>query len=191
MIIAGTGVLPAVARQVYRSLAEATGASRVVSLHQAGLGHTAVAAERAMREILGGPAWSSRPGRVELIGHSQGGLVAALIAAAHPEKVARVVTLGAPLGGTLLCLPAIPVAGIRCMTRHSRVCTRLCGSARMLNVAGTKDALVLPFGSAFLPGAHHRHFPVGHLGLIRDSRVLEFVGAWLEDPAGAGDLPAA
>lgn len=171
-VIAGTFVSESVAQVAYRPLAEALGAE-IVALPNLGLGHTADAAE-----ALGDWLWDI--GEVDLIGHSQGGLVAALIALRNPAWVRCVVTLASPLAGTGSAHLSVPVSSVRCMAMGARLTADLTGSPSMLNVVASRDCLVWPRSNARLPGADHMTFPVGHLRVATDRRVINYVKEWLD-----------
>lgn len=173
IVIAGTGVPTWMAGLAYSRFADQIGADTVVGIPHLGLGHCATAADR-LREQFG------HHEQVELVGHSQGGLVAAILANWYPTWVRRTVTLSAPLRGTPLSNFAVPVAGFRCMAPGARLTRHLKGNRNMLCVAGEHDLLVPP-AHASVPGARTRTFPVGHLRIIADPHVASTVAAHLTE----------
>jgi hypothetical protein len=176
LLVAGTFVGRPAAGVAYRRLAHTIDAE-VITLDHLGLVHTRTSVGKVMRRIdaLGEP--------VNLVGHSQGGVVAALIAQTDPQAVGTVVTLGAPLHGTVLSRTALPFAGLRCMVRDSRLCCELQPNTHMHNVVGTADHMVMPYSSGLLAaGPHHVLHKIGHLGLILDSRVVRLVDGILRAP---------
>jgi hypothetical protein len=181
ILVAGTGVPTFLAGSVYSPLAHALGAD-VVALDGLGFAHTMRSVETLTRDIERGDD------PVVLVGHSQGGLVAAIVASQHPELVSKVITLGAPLAGTVLCSPLIPLSGLRCMVRGSRLLGMVRSSTRMHNIVGTSDRLVVPYSSGLLPGAHHYVMDgVSHTGLIYDHDTIQLVS---EITQARGSVPA-
>jgi hypothetical protein len=182
IVVAGTGVAGFMAGTVYAPLANALEAE-VETLNGLGFAHTMRSVETLTKHIERGGV------QVTLVGHSQGGLVAALIASQRPELVSTVVTLGAPLAGTTLCSLVDPLSGLRCMSRGSRLLGKLRPSARMHNVVGTADHLVVPYQSGLLPGAHHYVMDgVSHTGLIYNHETIQLVS---EITQARTDTPAA
>lgn len=174
LVVAGTFVGGPAGHLAYRKL---TGTLRAdyIALDQFGLTHTRNSIDKVLRKIetIGAP--------VNLVGHSQGGLVAAIIAERHPDMISTVVTLGAPLHGTRLCNSHMPVSSLRCMAQGSRLSSELHpdlggNSSNIHCVVGTDDHLVIPYSSGLLEGAHHHVLRgVGHLGLILDRKAIDIV----------------
>jgi dienelactone hydrolase len=164
----------------------------VHTLSRAGLDHTIRSTsklERELEELV--YMRSDHPieeARI-LVGHSQGGNAALLLAERRPDLVAGVITLGAPIQGTNRASHVIPIPSVRCMTTdwartnigHPRHC-------RVVSICAEHDLLVQPHWNALLEGAENYSFPTGHLGLVLDPRVLSFVRnlvrntAWPESP---------
>lgn len=169
MVVAGTGVTQAVADLAYEPLARG---GEIVSLCLAGLAYVDASVEKVAYRI-------DEP--VDLIGHSQGGLVAALVAKRYPELVRSLVTIGAPIKGVPLA-KYTPWAPLRSMVKGSSACKELLKLPfdRTLTIAGRKDRLV-PISSA-LPwfGCDYAIFDLGHLELIWDEKVLYHIHDWLD-----------
>lgn len=173
VVVAGTGVPRFAASTVYATLAHALDAD-VVALDGLGLAHTMHSVDAVTEMVARIVENDGVP--VVLVGHSQGGLVAAIVASEHPELVASVVTLGAPLSGTAWCAPWEPLSGLRCMSRGSRLLAMVRPSATMHNIVGTADRLVVPHDSGLLPGARHYVMDgVTHTGLIHDPETVELI----------------
>lgn len=166
-VIAGTGVLQPFANAYYRALAERADAC-VLALPHGGIGPVDESVAR-ITEVV-----SAAGGPVELIGHSQGGLVAAMLARSCPVLVRRVVTIGAPLAGTLWCRVPVPVPGLHDMA----VPHAICPADRITNIVGSHDTVVVPWQSGLVPGAVHHVVPAGHIALPNHPVVLDIVSAW-------------
>jgi pimeloyl-ACP methyl ester carboxylesterase len=97
MIVAGTGVFPSVAANYYGNLAEDLDAEIQV-LAGYGLADPNQSVEKIRKHIEchGEPA--------TLMGHSQGGLVSALVALRYPHLVEKVVSICGPLRGVPIAL---------------------------------------------------------------------------------------
>ena len=185
-IVGGTGVAPVMAQFVYGKLAAALDAS-VHTLSGAGFDHTLRSAAKLEKELeqlvdtTGDPANEARI----LVGHSQGGLAALLVAERRPDLVAGVITLGAPIHGTVTTSRWLPVSALRCMTVDSRLLDMI-GSVnafgcRVVNIVGARDAVVLPHWSGFLEGAEHFALDAGHLGLVFDPKTIGFIAGIVAD----------
>jgi pimeloyl-ACP methyl ester carboxylesterase len=165
LLIPGTGCSHTAAFFVYNRILWTTG-STIFPLHKLGLVDPEESIERLTKTLQdNGPA--------VLIGHSQGGLVGAAVRTRHPLLVERLITLGAPLKGTLLA-PPLPGA-IGAMSPSSPLCKEIKGAKNMHCIVGTNDLLVQPIDAGLLPDAHQYRFPTGHMGLIRDRRVVSLV----------------
>jgi hypothetical protein len=172
IVVAGTGVPRFAASTVYATLAHSLDAD-VVALNGLGLAHTSHSVNAVTEAVA---RISKNDGPVVLVGHSQGGLVAAIVASEHPEMVSKVITLGAPLAGTIWCSSWGPLSGLRCMSRNSRLLGTVHSSTRMHNIVGTDDRVVVPYSSGLLPGARHYVMDrVTHTGLIYDPETIQLV----------------
>lgn len=182
-VVAGTTVASVVAPLVYGKLAAELNAS-VHTLSRAGLDHTlrsVAGLEKALEQVVKPP----RGGAHILVGHSQGGLAALLVGERRPDLVAGVITLGAPIHGTVRANRWLPVAAVRCMAVGSRLLEMIppasAFTCRVINIVGERDAIVQPTWSGFLDGAEHRCFHVGHLGLISQPQVTAFIARLVAD----------
>jgi len=178
-VIAGTIVPQPVANAYYAALANRAEAEILVLPH-GGLGSVEATVDH-MIDVL-----CLQEGTVELIGHSQGGLVAAMIAARCPEAVQRVITIGAPLGGSLWCrLPPLFPAMHDMSVPHP-----LCSCVDMVNIVGSHDKVVVPWTSGLIPGSVHHVVPTGHLGLVNHRSVLAIVAGLFGDaPTPGHEVP--
>jgi pimeloyl-ACP methyl ester carboxylesterase len=143
---------------------------------------------------------------VHLVGHSMGGVIAATVAASHPEiPVGRVVTIGAPMRGSGLArrlsgvapfdaalgpaladfarpkgpLPPSPRIGAIAGTAGIRI------FGRGIGLAGINDGKV-SLRSAWAGAGHRAAVPVGHAMLPVSRQVAELTIAFLRD----GRFPA-
>lgn len=186
-IVAGTTVAPVMARFVYGKLAAKLNAS-VHTLSGAGLDHTMRSAAKLEEELEQLVLTTSLPpihkGRI-LVGHSQGGLAALLVAGRRPDLVAGVITLGAPIHGTVRASRRLPIPALRCMAVDSRLLDMILPAkafaCRVINIVGARDALVLPQWSGFLDGAEHFTVDAGHLGLIFDPKIIRIIAGIVVD----------
>lgn len=143
---------------------------------------------------------------VHLVGHSMGGVIAATIAARHPElPVGRVVVIGAPMRGSGLAArlagfaPARAVLG-PALGDFARLKGPLPRSERIGAIGGTAGSrrigreAGLPgindgkvsLRSAWAGAGHRAAVPVGHAMLPFSRRVAELTAAFLRD----GRFPA-
>jgi len=166
-VIAGTGVLQPFAATYYRALSRRADA-QVLALPFGGIGPVEESVAR-IAEVV-----SATGAPVELIGHSQGGLVAAMLAARCPLLVSRVLTIGAPLAGTLWCRVPTPVPALHDMAGPHAICP----ADRMTNIVGSHDTVVVPWTSGLVPGATHHVVPAGHVALPNHAAVLDIVSTW-------------
>jgi triacylglycerol esterase/lipase EstA (alpha/beta hydrolase family) len=134
--------------------------------------------DRAVRELCA----ASGAGRVAIVAHSMGGLVARAYLRAHGTAgVARVITLGTPHHGTALArfgLGANAVqmrrasAWLRALARSEDAATR----ALLTSIYTHHDNIVSPRDSGRLEGARNLEFGgIGHVALGRNPRVLAAV----------------
>lgn len=184
LLVAGTGASQPWAGIFYSRLVGATGAT-LVTLPHLGLGHTMRSVEQLAERIkrIGEP--------VVLIGHSQGGLSAALVALYYPDLVSATITIAAPLAGTIWCPKHIPISSLRCMSRESRLCSSWHPIPNMHNMVGTADVVVVPVESGLLDGAEHTVFHgVGHLDIVWNRSVIDRVARIVNDSMRSPAIPA-
>jgi triacylglycerol lipase len=122
-----------------------------------------------------------------LIGHSMGGLVGAYAAVKNPDKVAKVVLIGAPLRGSKMAYIA-PGKDGREMEADSPFTQRLLTlmeasrGVEFYFVASKADELIVPKSSA-LWGKNPKNElmvdGIGHLTLIFSKRVAQKILGWL------------
>lgn len=93
-------------------------------------------------------------GVVDLVGYSRGGRIAHLVAAKYPEKVGKIITLGAPL--TAKETPVNPV----------------------FEIIAEYD--VLNPRPSLLPSERHLEIKTGHLGLLFSTKAEAQVMRWLQ-----------
>lgn len=174
VLVAGTGVTSRFGRWYYRPLTAATSGHLMV-LPWYGLAPVEHAIQALRAELAGE--------KVNLLGHSQGGLVAAAYATRWPDEVATVITLAAPLSGTVLChLPQPFPAGLDMRPGNTPEVGLHPG---MVNVVARRDRLVLPYTSGLLPGAQHVRVDTGHLGLPAHPETLRIVHEALDRDGSA------
>lgn len=180
-VVAGTSVAPRMAPVVYGQLADRLSAT-VHTLSGAGFDHTlrsAAKLEKELEQLAGNTRKLPINGGRILVGHSQGGLVALLVAERRPDLVAGVITLGAPIHGTATASRWLPIPAVRCMAVDSRLVGMIppadAFACRVINIVGGRDALVRPKSSGFLDGAEHLTVDAGHLGLILDRKSINFI----------------
>jgi pimeloyl-ACP methyl ester carboxylesterase len=178
-IIAGTFCPPAAARRIYGPMALAIGAE-ILTLPGLGMGHTRRSAD-AVAELL------PQDDFVELVGHSQGGMVALDLTTRWGSTVWKCVTLGAPLGGTTWSPAWAPFAAARCMTRRSRYMAEVIDRdpfCRYLHcVAGSRDRLVVPTRAAHLSGARNYTLErLSHTELATHPDAISLVTSILDRP---------
>jgi hypothetical protein len=99
-------------------------------------------------------------------------VVAVLATTLVLERVARVVTICAPLHGTVLAPRLVPLRFVRGISRTHRRARAQAGTCKEINVVAQKDLLVIPYTSGLRAGAeHHVLRGVGHNRIIRDRRL--------------------
>jgi hypothetical protein len=126
-----------------------------------------------------------------LIGHSQGGLVAALASEIVPDLVERVITICAPLHGTLIAPSWSPVPSVREMSRARLSRKTWQPASTMINVVASEDRFVVPYTSGLRPEAEQHVFAgVGHCAIIWDARLHRLLRDVLARPSRF-DQPAA
>lgn len=133
--------------------------------------------------------------QVVIVAHSMGGLVArAYLRADGAAQVARLVTLGTPHHGTWLahlapgpgarqmrCAGPGPHAGPGAWLAALAAAEDAPRRALVTSIFSWHDNIVVPQGSAWLPGARNLGLPAaGHVALGRDRRALRRVLAEIE-----------
>ncbi|MFQ5508814.1 MAG: alpha/beta fold hydrolase [Leptospirillia bacterium] len=118
-------------------------------------------------------------GQVDLVAHSQGGLIAARYVGAHPGRVARLVTIGTPFHGTRLW--AMSVGDSLPQMRPGSEFLRetvghpaFPGSTRVTSIYSTLDQIVLPAVSSRLETNGVENVALdglGHTALLLSSDV--------------------
>ena len=177
IIIAGTGVPPLLSKNIYGPLAKSiNGDVEIVTLHNLGLSHTMKSVEHIKKYIDSGDT------PLSLVGHSQGGVVASILGAQYPNIFSKIITIGAPLKGTVLCNYLMPAPGLRSMSQSSEVLKTIIALPKMHNIVGTRDKVVVPTESGLLEGAnHHIMKRVTHTGLIYDSETRMLISKILDE----------
>lgn len=129
--------------------------------------------------------------RVQLVGHSMGGLVATWVASYRPHHVAKVITIGSPMEGTYLGILGFGVCGQQ-MRRGAPFLKELCKHAETLtmvpfiHIASDADEIVIPNRSAvpgFTPDAKRIWVDgLGHLSLLFSNRITKILASELSHP---------
>ena len=176
VIVAGTGCSPLAGRIYYSRMAQAVDA-RVRSLSRSGMDHVNGSVNKLARYL------ENRPEKTTLIGHSQGGLVSALVGLRYPHLVDKVVTICAPLRGTPLSSSWIryPVSA-HCMCPESKVCREIANTpwpdeVELITVAASRDILV-PTESALM-GKNQYTFDTGHVNIVLNSSLFDLLASIL------------
>jgi pimeloyl-ACP methyl ester carboxylesterase len=172
IVVTGTGVCLPAALGYYAPLTNLVPETRLHVLEWWGLASIRRSVDKLVRRL------QAVDTPVTLIGHSQGGMVAALASEVAPQLVDRVITICAPLGGTALAPWWSPVVSMREMSR-ARCATATGpwpGTPPMVNVVAAQDHLVVPYTSGLREGAEHHVVPgAGHFGIIWDARLHRLV----------------
>lgn len=127
-----------------------------------------------------------RGGRIDLIAHSLGGLVARsyLSQLGGARRVDHLITLGTPHRGTHASI-YVPTRLVSELRPGSATLAKLDAlpppeGVRTLSIAAGRDLMVLPAEHAHAPFGEHRTFEdLGHLDLLLSPRVFETVDAFL------------
>lgn len=129
--------------------------------------------------------------KVQLVGHSMGGLVATWVASYRPHHVAKVITLGSPMEGTCLAALGFSVCGQQ-MRRGAPFLKELCKHAETLtmvpfvHVASDADELIIPNSSAlpeYTPDAKRIWVDgLGHVSLLFSTRIMKILTSELSHP---------
>ncbi len=170
IVVTGTGVCSTVAFGYYAPLGHLVPGSKLHILEWWGLASVQRSVDRLVRRLHR----ASTP--VNLIGHSQGGLVAALASETVPHLVDRVITICAPLNGTAIAPSWSPVVSVREMSRIHPIPQRWQEGPTMVNVVASADCFIVPRASGLREGAeHHVLHGAGHFGVIWDPRLHRLV----------------
>ncbi len=110
--------------------------------------------------------------RVDLVGHSLGGLVSRSLAQKHPEYVRKVITLGSPHKGTYVAYLGLFTKSGRQMIPGSSYLREINSmplpeTVQFYSIYSLRDMAIIPHDSARLEGAIN--IPIenlGHIGLI-------------------------
>lgn len=139
------------------------------------------------------------PGRIHLVGHSLGGLVARYYVQelGGDARVRQTISLASPFHGTTLAHP-FPVLVGRELRSDSSTLVRLRGRASAfahvphLSLFGTGDLVVRPFKSAVFPIGDVVELPgLGHNTLLYDAGAQDAIVARLRSHWGAPVAPVA
>ncbi len=182
IVVTGTGFCHAAALCYYAPLLRSLGRAELHTLEQWGLAFTPRSVDRLVRRLqeLDAPA--------TLVGHSQGGLVAALAFERAPKLVSRVVTICAPLRGTAWAPAWSPIPGAREMSRSRRITQSWRTAPLMVNIVAANDRVVVPYRSGLLEGAEqHVISGAGHSGIIWDARLHRLVDEVVRRPSVQAD----
>jgi pimeloyl-ACP methyl ester carboxylesterase len=191
LVVAGTGCPGVFARSFYGHFQGlSSGPVRIEPIPNLGFGHIREAVETLEKRYF----WDHRWDKVDIIGHSQGALIALAMAIDHPHHVRKVICLGGPFHGSKLAPNWAPFSGGRCLSWQSRwVMGHLQVPARMdvYSFYSTSDQVVRPWRSSHLLGAKNiivsptmissrlyrdeEWLPArcGHVGLATNSKVLD------------------
>ncbi|MEZ0579589.1 esterase/lipase family protein [Nocardioides sp. MH1] len=148
-----------------------------------------------------------RGSRVQIVGHSLGGMIARGIAVRRPDLVAGIVTMGSPMlapgahhrllsGGVTVLnrlsragLPGVMsvdcVAGPCAETSFNEVCQPLPAGVAMTNVYSRRDGIV-DWKACIDPQGVAVEMRASHIGLALDPRVIRVVGDALLRQSSAG-----
>lgn len=127
---------------------------------------------------------------INLIGHSMGGLIASACALKYPLNTKKVVAIGSPFKGTLFA-PLGLGSSANEMRHNSQYLQDLI--QKMMNTegiryyaaAGTRDQVIKPWNSCHPWDDHpnqHEFDDIGHLGLLFDDRVIDWVVKCIKEP---------
>jgi pimeloyl-ACP methyl ester carboxylesterase len=170
IVVTGTGVCYATAFAYYAPLRGLVPGSKLHILEWWGLASVQRSVDRLVRRL------HQADSPVNLIGHSQGGLVAALASEMVPDLVDRVITICAPLSGTEIAPAWSPVLPVGEMTRIRPIPQRWQAAPTMVNVVASADCFIVPHASGLREGAeHHVLSGAEHFGAIWDPRLHRLV----------------
>lgn len=177
IVVTGTGVSHAAALGYYAPLSQVVRDSKLHILEYWGLASVPRSVDRLVRRL------HQADKATNLIGHSQGGLVAALASEIVPHLVDRVITICAPLNGTLLAPRWSPVSSPREMSRIRPTSQSWREAPVMVNIVASADLFIVPYTSGLRDGAeHHVLSGAGHFGIIWDGRLHRLVKELIDRP---------
>ena len=164
----------------------------------ANVGCTEVMVDRLVRRLETVAAQEQRP--VALVGHSRGGMVTALAARRRPDLVAGLLTLAAPITGSLSVAPHVRKQLELLFRLHERGLHRVLGTdcvsgdcaARVVAELAAPFPAGVPFTSVYSrsdaildwrtcldPTADLVEVGAGHVGMATDPAVLDVVARYL------------
>ncbi len=122
--------------------------------------------------------------RVQLVGHSLGGLIATWVASYRPHHVAKVITIGSPMEGTYLARVSLCKCG-----SQMKVCSSFLGELKkhaetltmvpFVHIASDADEIIIPHNSAvpsYTPGAKRVWVDgLGHFSLLLSNRICRIL----------------
>lgn len=164
---------------------------RLGALHLASIRRSAALIGRKIETLCA----QTGVGRVDLVGHSMGGLVG-LYYVKHlggHRRVRRLVLLGSPVNGTwtaMAGLVATPLGagGMDLLPRSAALADLHSGplpaGVEVVTIAGSRDFFAPPEVTE-IPGAERIVLPTTHAGLLVDPTVAEILGDLLERPGPA------
>lgn len=122
--------------------------------------------------------------KVQLVGHSMGGLVATWVASYRPHHVAKVITIGSPMSGTKLakllktkCVQQMRIDSIflRDLQAHAETLTMV----PFVHIASDADQIVIPHDSAvppYTPDSKRIWVDgLGHFSLLLSNRIFRIL----------------
>lgn len=134
--------------------------------------------------------------KINLIGHSMGGLVASLCALKDDFNPDTVITLGSPFKGTHLARLGFGTSAKQ-MRRHSQFLENLvqklinAKNIRTFAAAARRDQVIKPWDSCHIRKNHpnqHQFDNIGHLGLLFEERVIDWVVKCIKEPKTASEV---
>jgi pimeloyl-ACP methyl ester carboxylesterase len=131
--------------------------------------------------------------KVQLVGHSMGGLIATWVASYRPHHVAKVITLGAPMEGTCVA-KLLKSPSVLQMRQNSPFLTELKKHAETLtmvpfvHIASEADQIVVPQDSGvpnYTPDSKRVWVDgLGHFSLLLSNRIFTILKSELKKNSG-------
>jgi triacylglycerol lipase len=138
-----------------------------------------------------------RGGRIDLVGHSMGGLVARYYVQklGGSRRVDRLITIATPHGGTYASayMPTRVVSHLRPKSAFLEELDALScpPGLRCLSIAAGRDLMVLPAEASYAPfGDVLRFDDLGHLDVLLSPRVFHAIAGFLEPRSDRHGTPA-